>query len=379
MIKQVKGKQRDWKIRLSIEKKRKRMKLQNKIWVQFDQQCIGRKTRQENMQLYTQGIDKAWTPVKPITTQFNVARNKTASIVRKQFPLRPAAAKTVHRSQGDTEREIFVDLESPKEIPHIHYIALSRVTSIEGLHIRNSSENNHVQLSSSLKFIYNILNDMIKISFPNTQSLHRHFLDFKNYFNVQASDCNIIYETRFSPWDDDSVYQINNLLLFRNDDVVKEQGARPYYGMAIYSKNIFALGYPKKNNLHGVEITIFKLHDYRNLIIAGIYRYPKVTLQNLYMALSELIDLLAHERYSVIMGDFNTNLFHVSQTHTILKMMFQQSGYQQHINEYTTDNRTVLDHIYSNLPLQSTITGVSETYYSYHKGVYIAIDKGQLS
>ncbi|RMX49016.1 hypothetical protein pdam_00025441, partial [Pocillopora damicornis] len=161
----------------------------------------------------------------------------------------------------------------------------------------------------------------------------------------------------------------------QNYDVVKEQGVRPYYGMAIYSKEIFAYGYPKKNNLHGVEITILKLHDYRNLIIAGIYRSPKVTLQNLYMALSELIDFWAHERYSVIMGDFNTNLFHVSQTHTILKMMFPQSGYQQHINEYTTDNRTVLDHIYSNLPLQSTITGVSETYYSYHKGVYIAIDK----
>ena len=124
------------------------------------------------MQLYTQGINKAWTPVKPITTQFNVGRNKTASIVRKQFPLRPAAAKTVHRSQDDAEREIFVDLESPKAIPHIHYVALSRVTSIEGLHIRNLSENkisvnNHVkgeihrlrheaQLSPSLKFIYNI-------------------------------------------------------------------------------------------------------------------------------------------------------------------------------------------------------------------------------
>ena len=235
------------------------------------------------------------------------------------------------------------------------------------------------QLSSSLKFIYNIPNDMIKISFLNAKSLHRHFLYFKNDFNLQASDCNIICETGFALWDDNSVYQINNLLLFRSYDVVKEQGVRPYYGMAIYSKEIFAYGYPKKNNLHGVEITILKLHDYRNLIIAGIYRSPKVTLQHLYMALSELVDLLAHERYSVIMGDFNTNLFHVSQTHTILKMMFQQSGYQQHINEYTTDNRTVLDHIYSNLPLQSTITGVSETYYSYHKGVYIAIDKGQIS
>ena len=300
------------------------------------------KTRQENMQLYTKGIDKAWTAVKPRTTQFNVCRNKTAFVVRKQFPLRPAAAKTVHGSQGDTEREIFVDLESSRAIPHIHYVALSRVTSIEGLHMRNLSENkismnNHVkgemhrlrheaQLSPSLKFIYNIPNGVIKISFLNAQSLHRHFLDFKNDCNLQASGCSIVCETRFPPWDDDSVYQINNLLLFRNDDVVKEQGVRPYYGMAIYSKEIFALGYPKKNNLHGAEITILKLHDYTNLIIAGIYRSLKVPLQNLYMALSELIDLLAHERYSVIMGDSSTNLFDVSQTHTILKMTFQQSG-----------------------------------------------------
>ena len=167
---------------------------------------------------------------------------------------------------------------------------------------------------------------MIKIYFLNAQSLHRHFLDFKNDCNLQASGCSIVCETRFPPWDDDSVYQINNLLLFKNDDVVKEQGVRPYYGMVIYSTEIIALGYPKKNNLHGAEITILKLHDYTNLIIAGIYRSLNVPLQNLYMALSELIDLLAHERYSVIMGDSSTNLFDVSQTHTILKMMFQQSG-----------------------------------------------------
>lgn len=52
--------------------------------------------------------------MKPITTEFNVGRNKTASVVRKQFPFHPAAAKTVHRSQGDTEKEIFVDLETVK-------------------------------------------------------------------------------------------------------------------------------------------------------------------------------------------------------------------------------------------------------------------------
>ena len=54
--------------------------------------------------------------------------------------MRPAAAKTIHRSQGDTETEIVVDFSTRKSIPHIHYVGLSRVTTIEGLHITNLCE-----------------------------------------------------------------------------------------------------------------------------------------------------------------------------------------------------------------------------------------------
>ena len=41
-------------------------------WVQFDH-------------LYTQRIKSEWTPIKPITIQFAVGRNRTAQVVRKQF------------------------------------------------------------------------------------------------------------------------------------------------------------------------------------------------------------------------------------------------------------------------------------------------------
>ena len=64
----------------------------------------------------------------------------TVQVVRKQFPLRPAAAKTIHRSQGDTETRVVVNFETRKTIPHIHYVGLSRVTTIEGLHITNLCE-----------------------------------------------------------------------------------------------------------------------------------------------------------------------------------------------------------------------------------------------
>ena len=45
------------------------------IWVQFGHSDVGEKTRYENRNLYVQGIDSAWTPIKPITTQFAVGRS----------------------------------------------------------------------------------------------------------------------------------------------------------------------------------------------------------------------------------------------------------------------------------------------------------------
>lgn len=52
-----------------------------------------------------------------VTTQFAVGRTRSAQVVRKQFPLRPAAAKTIHRSQGDTENKIVVNFDTKKQYP----------------------------------------------------------------------------------------------------------------------------------------------------------------------------------------------------------------------------------------------------------------------
>ena len=110
------------------------------IWVQFDYHDVGKKTRQENRNLYTGAMRNTWTLIKPITTQFAVGKTKSAQVVRKQFPIKPASAKTVHRSQGDTQSQIVVNLNTRRAIPHIHYVALSRVTAIEGLYITDLCE-----------------------------------------------------------------------------------------------------------------------------------------------------------------------------------------------------------------------------------------------
>ena len=86
------------------------------IWVQFNHADVGEKTRHDNRQLYIEGIGCSRTPIKPIIARFAIGRTKSVQIVRKQFPLRAAAAKTIHRSQGDTENRIVVNFED-KQFP----------------------------------------------------------------------------------------------------------------------------------------------------------------------------------------------------------------------------------------------------------------------
>ena len=166
----------------------------------FDHPDVGHKTRNENRHLYVQGIDHAWTPVKPVATQFAVGRNKAVQVVRKQFPLRPAAAKTIHRSQGDTETKIVANFSTRRTIPHIHYIGLSRVTSLDGLYITDLCEakiavhpgvkNEMEELRTSRKLelcifpLYNITGTFLKLCYLNARSVHRHIQDLHGDLRV---------------------------------------------------------------------------------------------------------------------------------------------------------------------------------------------------
>lgn len=220
------------------------------IWVQFDHLDVGEKTRSENKHLYLQGIDSAWTPIKPVTTQFAVDKRQTAQVVRKQFPLRPATAKTIHRSQGDTEQKIVVNFSTKRTIPHIHYVGLSRVTTIEGLYITDLCEqkiavNPHVAnemeslrneraLNLSVTPIYNLDPVSFKICYLNARSLHKHTNDVRHDLNFRNTDINIFSETRFITSDNDKMYEIEGYSLHRHD--LNSAVSRPFGGIAIFSR-----------------------------------------------------------------------------------------------------------------------------------------------
>jgi len=60
--------------------------------------------RQKNRHLSSASsdLDKYWTPILKIQREFQVEKNNNVKVVRKQFPLTPVEAITIHKSQGST-------------------------------------------------------------------------------------------------------------------------------------------------------------------------------------------------------------------------------------------------------------------------------------
>ena len=143
--------------------------------------------------------------------------------------MRPTSAKTVQRSQGDTQSQVVVNLNTKRTTPHIHYVALSRVTTIEGLYITDLCESSKISvdpkvvqemqlLRNGYKLdlcftpLYMLANTDLKICYLNARSLHKHIEDVQHY-----NDITIFIETRFSQNYPDEMYAIKCYELFRND------------------------------------------------------------------------------------------------------------------------------------------------------------------
>ena len=124
-------------------------------------------------------------------------------VLRRQFPLRPAAAKTIHCCQGDSLDEAVVDFPASTR-EHMHYVGLSRVRNSSALHVLNLNENK-IKVSEKVKdemrrlrteasllplaVLQNADSPETKtILFQNVRSLHLHIDDVRSDYNIQKAD-----------------------------------------------------------------------------------------------------------------------------------------------------------------------------------------------
>ena len=73
---------------------------------------------------------------------------------------------------------------------------------------------------------------------------------------------------------------------------------------------------------------------------------------------------------SLILGDFNINWLVETERRPLYNLLVRDNGYKQLISSYTTDNKTLIDHIYTNILHLDIQLGVLETYFTDHKAVW---------
>ncbi|XP_055856560.1 uncharacterized protein LOC129919626 isoform X2 [Episyrphus balteatus] len=90
----------------------------DKIWILFPPNPqVGLKARQSlNKFIELNDIDRNLVPIERKVHSINVNTVNTYQILRKQFPIVPAEAITIHKSQGQTYDKVCIDLRKSKKI-----------------------------------------------------------------------------------------------------------------------------------------------------------------------------------------------------------------------------------------------------------------------
>ncbi|WAQ99743.1 PIF1-like protein [Mya arenaria] len=309
---------------------------------EFDpEQDIGSITRHKQRHLYrlNSTIDNSWTPILKVQKEFQVGKSNKARVVRKQFPLKPAEAITIHKSQGSTLDKAAVSFKGSIQ-KHMVYAALSRVRSLEDLCLLDTDagkisvdvavqqEMKRLRKDKMLQCEQDIgLGGKITVICHNGRSLHKHIDSYRNDQIINNADILIIQETLATKYDPLNHYYIEG---FQN----------PLCVFSSNSRNVptQALSYMLKS-----------------LILKG----------------QALLSLLSIEKPAIIAGDFDIDHLQVPQCKKLTDMM-NVMFHAKHVSlQSTTDFGTAIDQIYTNVPVNRS--GVLETYWSDHKMVWAVL------
>ncbi|CAI5653237.1 unnamed protein product [Oreochromis niloticus] len=322
---------------------------------------------------------------------------KQKGVVRRQFPVKLAFACTIHKVQGMTTTSAVVSLKSIFE-PGMAYVAVSRVTSLNGLYLLDMEEKKiftNPEITAALENMRQAnLDDMMPllhvrqtlsrsevftIVHHNTEGLPAHINDIKSHHELCLADVLCLTETHLrGSFVAESLHLENYNLFKRNRHLsytnFPQMANRNGGGVAVYVKSDIQVH--EKQYIHNVtdlEFLALKVEAPVSALIAVVYRPPDYTLRPFLKNLVSLLDSLeimdCHP--IIVCGDFNENVLSIANK-PILEL-FESRGYAQVITAPTTEKNTLLDLIFISQPERCLHSGVMKTYYSYHDPVYCVL------
>ncbi|XP_062618494.1 uncharacterized protein LOC134280069 [Saccostrea cucullata] len=322
--------------------------------------------------------------------QEEILEQKTKNVVRHQFPLRLSWACTAHKVQGMTVDKVVVNLDRTFS-PGQGYVALSRVTSKQGLFIETND------IGSLQKKIYadpevkSALQGMPKLILPNfdaskhgitiylhnIQSLNKHFEDLKNDIRCRNADIICLTETWLRSGQNVSSLELNGFYFHQatRGDVYDECNAQVSKlrtskggGVAVYIKETgeekIVSSLPVKN-VEGICVKCVS----QDIVVLTIYRPISLDVSQFLLQFEKVMSYYrSQSQFCVCLGDFNED---AKSAGTIQTFMTNQ-GLKQMVDFNTTEGATILDHVYLSTSLHAEVKKIS-TYYSYHDALMVTI------
>lgn len=92
-------------------------------------------------------------------------------------------------------------------------------------------------------------------------------------------------------------------------------------------------------------------------------------VRQLYEAITEVLINISPDNNNIT-GDFNINWLVETDRRPLYNLLVRDNHYKQFISTYTTDNNTVIDHIYTNISNIDIQADVLATYFTDHKAVW---------
>lgn len=274
------------------------------IWVEFDDPSVGKLTR-HNLKFLCHGdIPSNWTPVTKITRQFQVGKSKNAEILRRQFPLRPASAKTVHKAQGDTMCQVVVDFSKRMLTDHIYYVALSRVISMNRLFIKGFFPQN-IKVSNVVKLemarmrqnrnLLPLIQDLSRVESSclilhhNARSLAKYIHDIESDSKIHCASILVFTESRIHTAT--TQYQLPGYTLFVNPGYQSSTGATTCHGTSLFCRNDILPTSITTTNSDDTEVTIlqFPCETFKSVTVVTIYRSPNGSLSHFLHKMDDLL------------------------------------------------------------------------------------------
>lgn len=330
------------------------------LWFDFQSKRIGNNMKSNFLErMKKEKIELNLVPIEA-TRIDEFGRNEAYKISRKQFPIAPAEAITVHKSQGCTYKKICVDLTQSSFInTSMVYVAYSRVSSLEGLYIIDRvtipsfnksgalDELEKLRNSRQLKLSYDryIIGDEFKIIYQNVNSLYAklQYIVCDNWY--KQGDMLVFTEIYTKP--KHTQLEIPGYtILYRHDSNENQSGIIVYIKDSLYNKykDLKFTSNIESGGKRGAKYHLILLHFCFNEIniITG-YESPltpmKIFENHLIKWFTSRKKIISSSSAkAALLGDFNENT--IDDDSSLAKFLSQFGLFKVLKDEVTTNNDT---------------------------------------